>query len=72
MGPLYCIQQLLCHFEFLVLVLGHHCPLCDPKLYYYQMTEEECNTCPGYVALLELLKPNKSLFIFYGAGGFDG
>ena len=41
MGPLYCMQQLLCHFEFLVLVLGHPCPLFGPRLYYYQMTEEE-------------------------------
>ena len=46
-----CIQQLLCHFEFLVLVIGDPCPLCDPRLYYYQMTGEECNTCPGYVPL---------------------
>ena len=51
MGPPYCIQQLLCHFEYLVLVLGHPCPLCDPRLCYYQMTEQECNTCPGYVPL---------------------
>ena len=44
-----CIQQLLCHFEFLVLVIGDPCLLCDPRLYYYQMTGGECNTCPGYV-----------------------
>ena len=54
LGPLYCIQQLLCHFEFLVLVLRHPCPLCDPRLYYYQMTEEECNKCPGYVPFTHL------------------
>ena len=52
MWALYnCIQQLLCHFEFSVLVVGNPCPLCDPRLYYYQMTEEECKTCPGYVPL---------------------
>ena len=45
------LQQLLCHFEFLVLVLGQPCPLCDPRLYYYQMREEECNSCPGHVPL---------------------
>ena len=54
LGPLYCIQQLLCHFESLVLVLRHPCPLCDPRLYYYQMTEEECNTCLGYVPVTHL------------------
>ena len=49
MGLLYCMQQLLCHFEFLVLVLGHPCPLFDASLYYNQMTEEEWNRCPVYV-----------------------
>ena len=44
MGLLYCMQQLLCHFEFLVLVLGHPCPLFDARLYYNQTTEEEWNT----------------------------
>ena len=48
---LYGIEQLLYDFEFLVLVLGHPCPLYDPRLYYYQMTEEECNTFPGCVSL---------------------
>ena len=50
-----CIQQLLSHFEFLVLVIGDPCPLCDPRLYYYQMTEEEMQHMPWLRTIDSLL-----------------
>ena len=103
MGSLYCIDQLLCPFEFLVLVLGHHFKwqkrnathahvkyqwltskwLCDLELDPKKDRKDKCYMLicfTGLVfvfkalkfswpkALSELLKLNKDLFIFYGAG----
>ena len=48
---LYGIEQLLCDFEFLVLVLGHLAHCTTLGFIFYQMTEEECNTFTGCVPL---------------------